>query len=118
MSTVLRLDLPHSQIAFQNCAILVFAAIATRVVSDHLSPALAARDLCVELICPPTSAAASLSPYYHPLPPEVKVTTTVLEDEVLRRIASALMIFLGRLTSYLSQSRLPVCARHQVGGFD
>eukprot|EP00108_Taenia_solium_P005168 TsM_000329100 transcript=TsM_000329100 gene=TsM_000329100 len=77
-----------------NCAILVLAAIATRVVSEHLSPALAARDLCVELICPPTSAAASLSPYYHPLPPEVRVTTTVLEDEVLRRIASALMIFL------------------------
>ncbi|KAL5107187.1 WD repeat-containing protein 7 [Taenia crassiceps] len=77
-----------------NCAILVLGAIASRVVSEHLSPALAARDLCVELICPPTSAAASLSPYYHPLPPEVKVTTTVLENEVLRRIASALMIFL------------------------
>ncbi|CDI97105.1 fras1 related extracellular matrix protein [Echinococcus multilocularis] len=77
-----------------NCAILILAAIATRVVSEHLSPALAARDLCVELNYPLTSAAASLSPYYHPLPPEVKITTTVMEDEVLRRIASALMVFL------------------------
>ncbi|KAM3186618.1 hypothetical protein ACTXT7_003974 [Hymenolepis weldensis] len=77
-----------------NCAILTLAALVTRVESHHLNPSLAARDLCIEFNYPSTSSAASLSPYYDSVPPDVKVASSLLNEEVLRNLANALMRYL------------------------
>ncbi|KAM7532662.1 hypothetical protein Aperf_G00000130728 [Anoplocephala perfoliata] len=76
-----------------NCAILTLAAIVTRAGSEHLSPSLAARDICVELNCPSTSYAASLSPCYDSDAPDVKVGSPLLDVDGLRNLASALMSY-------------------------
>nr|CUU97598.1 hypothetical transcript [Hymenolepis microstoma] len=77
-----------------NCAILTLAALVIRFESHHLDPSLAARDLCVELNYPSTSRAASLSPYYDSVPPDVKIASSLLKEEVLRNLAYALMRYL------------------------
>ncbi|VUZ41557.1 unnamed protein product [Hymenolepis diminuta] len=87
-----------------NCAILTLAALVTRVESQHLNPSLAARDLCVEFNYPSTSSAASLSPYYDSVPPDVKVASSLLNEEVLRNLANALMRYLDMDSySYVKQ---------------
>ncbi|VDO08564.1 unnamed protein product [Rodentolepis nana] len=87
-----------------NCAILTLAALVIRSESPHLNPSLAARDLCVELNYPSTSHAASLSPYYDSVPPDVKIASSLLNEEVLRNLAYALLRYLEMDTlSYLKQ---------------
>lgn len=72
-----------------------------RAGSEHLSPSVAARDMCVELNCSSTSFAASLSPCYDSHAPDVKVGSPLLDVDGLRNLASALMTYIGESAYYL-----------------